>query len=391
MCRALNALAGDPGLNGAAMEGRPCLARVAGASGAPPSIMSAHHILSFARDLSGGGVERALLRLAGAWAKTRRVTLVLGRAQGPLRAELAPQVELVDLGVSGIVPLARALPGVVRGMRPDLLFCPGSDYTSSAAWTRLRLGRAAPPILAKQSNAVRRGDHGAITDRAHRAWLALHGRFLDHLVAMTPALAEEAGRAAGMAGRVTVIPNPPAAAKAGTTLPPLPERFILGVGRLVPQKRWDRLIAALPTFPGIALVLAGEGPERAALTEQAARLGVGDRLHLLGHVADPLPLMAHAAVLALTSDFEGAPGVLSEALSVGTPVVATWSSPAVPEIVHDPALGHVLERDDAAGLTAALGHWLDPATPRPPPQPRPGADSADRYLSLFDALVAGRR
>lgn len=353
--------------------------------------MPAQHILSFARDLSGGGVERALLRLAGAWARTRRVTLVLGRAVGPLRSELSAEVELIDLGVSGIVPLARALPDVVRGVRPDLLFCPGSDYTSSAAWTRLRLGRAAPPLVAKQSNAVRRGDHGALADRAHRAWLALHGRFLDHLVAMTPALADAAARATGMSGRVSVIPNPPSAATGDTALPPLPERFILGVGRLVPQKRWDRLVAALPCLPGVALVLAGDGPERAALAAQAARLGVADRLQLLGHVRDPLPLMARARVLALTSDYEGAPGVLAEALSVGTPVVATLSSPAVPELVHGPVLGQVVARDDAAGLAAALRHRLDPATPRPPPQPRPGADSADRYLSLFDALVTGRR
>lgn len=367
------------------------MAKALAQAAADPPAMPAQHILSFARDLSGGGVERALLRLTGAWARTRRVTLVLGRADGPLRAELSPEVELIDLRVSGIVPLARALPGVVRRMRPDLLFCPGSDYTSSAAWTRLRLGRAAPPIVAKQSNAVRRGDHGALADRAHRAWLALHGRFLDHLVAMTPALAEEAGRATRMAGRVSVIPNPPSASKAGTALPPLPDRFVLGVGRLVPQKRWDRLVAALPALPGIALVLAGDGPDREPLVGQAARLGVADRLHLLGHVPDPLPLMARAAVLALVSDFEGAPGVLAEALSVGTPVVATLSSPAIPELVHGPALGHVIARDDAAGLEAALRHRLDPSTQRPPPQPRPGADSADRYLSLFDALTARRR
>jgi glycosyltransferase involved in cell wall biosynthesis len=352
--------------------------------------MPAQHILSFARDLSGGGVERALLRLVGAWTRTRRVTLVLGRAEGPLRAELPGEVELIDLGVANIARLALALPDVACRTQPDLIFCPGSDYTSSAAWTRLRLGRATPPIVAKQSNAVRRGDHGPLQDRAHLAWLAVHGRFLDHMVAMTPALAAEAGHAMGMAGRVSVIPNPPLTSNSPPALPPLPERFILGVGRLVPQKRWDRLLGALPALAGIALVLAGEGPDRAALIGQAARLGVTDRVHLLGHVTDPLPLMARAAVLALTSDFEGAPGVLGEALSVGTPVVATDSSPAVQELVHRPALGRVIARDDPAALVEALRHWLDPDTPRPPPQPRPGADSADRYLSLFDALVARR-
>ncbi len=349
--------------------------------------MPAAHILTYARDLTGGGVERVLLRLAGEWAETRRVTLVLGSTRGPLMAELPANIDLIDLGAPSMRRLALALPGLVRRLHPDILFCPGNHYTSTAAWTKLRLGRACPPIVAKQSNAVRRADHGALTDRGHRAWLSRHGRFLDHLVAMSPATAVEAARATGMIGRVGVIPNPPPRAR-DAPLPPLPAgRFILGVGRLAPQKRWDRLIAALPALPGTALAIAGEGREREALMRQAAALGVADRLHLLGHLADPLPVMAHAAVLALTSDFEGVPGVLSEALSVGTPVVATDSTPAVAEIVTGPSLGTVVARDGPSALIAALRHWLDPATPRPAPQPRAGADSATRYLALFDRLA----
>ena len=348
----------------------------------------AAHILTYARDLTGGGVERAMLRLAGEWAATRRVTLVLGAAIGPLAGELSDDVDVIDLGAPSMTRLARALPGLVRRLKPDLLFCPGNHYTSIAAWTTLRLGHIAPPVVAKMSNAVRRGDHGPLTDLAHRAWLARHGRFLDHLVAMSAVTAADAARATRMTGRVSIIPNPPPVPLTEGPLPLLPAgRVILGVGRLVAQKRWDRLVAALPALPGRALVIAGDGPERDALRRQAAALGVADRLKLPGHVADPLALMARAAVLALTSDFEGVPGVLGEALSVGTPVVATDSTPAVGEIVASPALGTIIGREDAAALVAALTYWLDPATPRPAPQPRPGADSAMRYLDLFDRLV----
>lgn len=351
--------------------------------------MPATHILAYARDLAGGGVERALLRLAGEWAGTRGVTLVLGSARGPLAAELPLGLDLIELGAPSMRRLARELPGLIRARRPDLIFCPGNHYTSLAAWTKLRLGRAAPPIVAKMSNAVRRGDHGPLADRGHRAWLRLHGRFLDHLVAMTPAAAAAAERATGMSGRVSVIANPPPPVQPDAAAPPLPGRFILGVGRLVAQKRWDRLLAALPALPGVALAIAGDGAERAALLRQAAALGVADRLHLLGYLADPLPAMARAAVVALTSDYEGAPGVLREALSVGTPVVATDSSPAVAEIVPAPTLGTIVPREDAAALVTALRHWTDEATPRPAPQPLRGRDSAARYLALFDRLIDG--
>jgi glycosyltransferase involved in cell wall biosynthesis len=354
----------------------------------------AQHILGYAQSLRGGGVERALLRLAGGWvAAGRRVTLVIGRAEGPLAAELPAGVQIVELGSASYPALARALPGVVRRVRPDVLFCAGSHYTGVAAWTRARLGRGCPPIVGKVSNAVARGDHGAVVAWAHDRWLRAHPRFLDAVVAMTPASAAAVAAVMGLDKHdVAVIPNPPAVPISGAALPGLPERFVLGVGRLVAQKRWDRAVAALPRLADrdVPLVLLGEGPERAALAGQAAILGVGGRLLMPGYAPNPLAAMARAEVVVLTSDFEGVPGVLREALSVGTPVVATDSSPAVREIVNAPELGTVVARDDADGLVAALERWLAADAVRPAPVVPPGADAAARYLELFDGLEGSR-
>jgi glycosyltransferase involved in cell wall biosynthesis len=352
--------------------------------------VGAGHILTFVKHLEGGGVERALLRLARGWlASGRRVTLVAGRLAGPLVAELPPGIETVVPETAGLL----ALPRVVRSARPDLIFCAGNTYTSTAAWTRAMLDGASPPIVAKMSNTSDRPDLGAVGRAANRLWLRTHGQFLDHLVAMTPDTAVLAERALAMPGRVSVIPNPPAELIPGAPVPSLPNgRFILGVGRLVAQKRWDRLIAALPSLadPQVSLVIVGEGERRAALEAQVAALGLQHRVSLPGHSADPLPAMARAAVLALPSDFEGVPGVLRESLSVGTPVVATDSSAAVAEIVTGRELGTVVAGDDDAGLVAALDHWVSPHALRPAPVPQPGHDSTHRYLSLFDRLVEAR-
>lgn len=345
---------------------------------------AADHILTYARDLRGGGVERAQLRLVRGWiAAGRRVTLLIGSDSGPLAHEVPDDVRIVT-GMTW-----RTLPGLVRAAAPDMVFCPGNFYTGLAAWLRLRLGRACPPIVAKMSNAPVRADHGPAMRAVHAGWLAVHGSFLDHMVAMTPATAADAARALRMAGRVSVIPNPPALATGRATPAPLPPRYILGVGRLEPQKRWDRLIAAMPALDSVDLVLLGEGGERRALTAQIAALGLADRVHMPGHVADPMPAMEGAAVVALTSDFEGVPGVLREALSVGTPVVATDSSRAVAEIVCDPTFGTIVPLDDPAALVAALRYWL--TADRPGPVPQPGGDSVRRYLDLFDRLVTERR
>ena len=351
--------------------------------------MAATHILTFAQDLAGGGVERAQLRLARGWlAAGRRVTLAIGDVSGPLAAEIPPGLEIVRLPNRRYLTQARIVDWA-RAHDPDVIFCGGSHYTLVAAWLRWRLGDECPPIIGKLSNAVARGDHGRIADAAHRVWLAQHGRFLDHLVAMTPATAAQAARLTGMQRRTSVIPNPPAPRvvdPAAATVPLPPGRVVLGVGRLVPQKRWDRLIGALALMPDdVQVVILGEGELRGAIERQARDLGLSARVHLPGHVADPIPAMAAARVLALPSDYEGVPGVLRESLSVGTPVVSTACSPSVREIVSSPDVGTIVTAHDAIGLAAALTGWLD--GPRPDPVAQPGSDSADRYLALFDRLA----
>src|SRR3569623_1826366 len=134
----------------------------------------ATHILTFAQSLHGGGVERAMLRLARGWiAAGHRVTLVLGESAGPLVAEIPDGVELIGLD-SSYLGLMRSLPGVVAATAPSVVFCPGNHYTSMAAWLRARLGRHAPPVVAKVSTRLDRIDQRFPVDQAYRRWLRWH-------------------------------------------------------------------------------------------------------------------------------------------------------------------------------------------------------------------------
>lgn len=357
----------------------------------PAQPAAARHILTFAQSLEGGGVERAQLRLAGDWiAAGRRVTLVLGSARGPLASEIPPGLRVIEHG-SGAYLSMFDLPGHITALQPDVLFCPGNHYTSVAAWSWLQLGTACPPIVAKLSNTLVRSDHAALATLPYRAWTRFHPRFADHLVAMTPGMAAEAAHVMRFpADRISVIANPPARHTADPCPVPLPEgRFILGVGRLEPQKRWDRLIVALrdAKTAGAKLVILGEGSMRGALERLAARHGVADRVFLPGHALDPRPAIRRAAAVALVSDYEGVPGILREALSLGTPVIATESSVAIREIVTCPSHGDVVALDDGEGLRASIDRWLDPARPRPVPVPEAGSRASQAYLDLFDRIV----
>jgi glycosyltransferase involved in cell wall biosynthesis len=212
------------------------------------------HILSYADSLRGGGVERAMLRLAAGWLDLdAQVTLAIGDRAGPLAAELPPGARLA----------AGSLATAVRAASPDIVFCPGNHYTARAALLRVQQGRRCPPIVAKMSNALDRADLAWPLRAGNRGWLRMHPWFCARLVAMTPTLAADTIAATGIApARVTVIPNPPARAVPGApSMPVPPGDFVIGVGRLEPQKRWDRLVSAIPRLAdtGAHVVIVGEG------------------------------------------------------------------------------------------------------------------------------------
>jgi glycosyltransferase involved in cell wall biosynthesis len=139
------------------------------------------------------------------------------------------------------------------------------------------------------------------------------------------------------------------------------DALVLGsLGRLATQKRFDRLVGALSRLPGVHLVIAGEGPQRASLEALARERGVAQRVHLLGFRGDVGDVLGALDLYVVSSDSEGMANAMLEAMAVGLPVVSTDVSGArealtVPEGQIPPGL--VVELDEAA-LTTALADLL---------------------------------
>jgi len=143
---------------------------------------------------------------------------------------------------------------------------------------------------------------------------------------------------------------------------------IVGVGRLVPIKGFDRLIEAFarvaPRFSGWTLTLWGDGPEQERLTALSDRLGVKERVLMPGLTTEPLREIARSDVLALTSKSEGFGNVLVEAMSVGVPVVA-FDCPSGPrDIIDSPESGILVPNGDIAALARALESLMSDAARR---------------------------
>jgi glycosyltransferase involved in cell wall biosynthesis len=132
---------------------------------------------------------------------------------------------------------------------------------------------------------------------------------------------------------------------------------LLGLGYLLPAKRWDRLLVAIRALKDKGLDcdvrIAGDGPLRAALEQQARELGVADRVTFLGHVDDVPGLLAEATLVVHTADNEGFPNAVMEAMACGRAVVATDAGD-IPFLIQEGKTGFVVQRTDGPALVDRL-------------------------------------
>jgi glycosyltransferase involved in cell wall biosynthesis len=125
------------------------------------------------------------------------------------------------------------------------------------------------------------------------------------------------------------------------------------IGRLVREKGYDVLLAALATVPDARLRLVGDGPERSALEAQATALGVAERVEFRGWQADIASELAAMDAMAVPSRLEGFGIVAVEAMLAGVPVVASRTG-GMPEYIVDDETGVLVDPDDEVGLASAL-------------------------------------
>lgn len=298
------------------------------------------HVMAGARQ---GGAELFFERLTRALHAAGDPVLPVIR-RDPARAERLRQV--------GLVPVQLGFGGAL-----DLL-------------TRPRLGRLlrayAPRLvmawMSRAASMTPRGDW-VLAGRLGGYYDLSRFRRCHHLVANTPGLVAWIEGQGWPAARVHHLPNfvPDLGGAAPARLPTPPGApVILALGRLHRNKAFDVLVRALRRLPGVHAVIAGEGPERAALLALAQAEGVGDRLHLLGWRADQAALLAAATLLACPSRQEALGNVVLEAFSAGIPVVAAAVGGPM-ETIRPGVTGLLAPVEDDAALAEAIGRVIEDA------------------------------
>jgi len=352
-------------------------------------------------DLRGGGAERVSVDLARAFVNAGcDVEFVLMRAVGDFLADAGEFCEIVDLSVSRIRDVSKALSEYLRQRRPDALIAHMWPLTVASVVARYRSGLKCPLLLVEHNTlSLQYGSRGALHQLALRGSISLSYRFADHIAAVSSGAARDLARIGNLReSSVRVLHNP-------IPLKPAPsdaeiryaETFwshgsgkrLLAVGSLTDQKNYPLLFRALASLaePNHQLIILGEGPNDESLRNLAFSLGVADKVTFPGFQPNPAAFYATADVFVLSSSYEGLPTVLIEALSFGLKIVATDCPSGPSEILGNGKWGRLVPVGDSECLAAAIVESFDSPVDCEALKQRAAAFSPDvaagRYLDLL--------
>ena len=360
------------------------------------AVLSQGPIALLLPDLGGGGAERVAVTLANAFARRgHRVEVVLMRAEGLLFPLLDPSVIVINLKTARIRDVPRRLAIYLRHHRPRAVLALMWPLTVAAVVAR-RLARSPARLVLS--------DHSTL-GRQYPGWRArlLVGWTMRLLYPRAQACTTVSfGAAEDMAALSGLPPECFEILSNPLELPPLPlprleavealwggeGRRILSLGSLKAEKNHALLLRAFAALPlGNRLMIVGEGVERARIEILAADLGIAERVILPGFRIDPWPFLASADLFVLSSQFEGLPLVLVEALHAGLKIVSTDCPSGPREILQGGTHGRLVPTGNVQALSAAMHEALheqpdfEGLTKRA--QQLAGHETVDRYLELL--------
>lgn len=354
-------------------------------------------------NLAGGGVQRIVLKIASALSEQGyTVDLVVGEPSGelsfllkdrfhlhalkaspyltsrlaalradPSLAWLAPQLVFSRyLNLSWLPDLARYL--VAR--RPAVLFAATPPLNILAVLAR-RLAKV-PVRLVISERSHFSVDVPKLKRRARRLIPAMRRAYLqaDKIIAVSHGVAEDLVQTLGISSQaIEVVYNPVVSSDWEQRLSELIDHpwfgaqeipVVIAVGRLARQKDYPTLLRAFAKLRAsrpvrLAILGSGNAKVKTRLEALAKDLNVADWVAFLGFQPNPLPYIARANLLVLSSRWEGLPNVLIEALACGTPVVSTDCPSGPAEILENGRYGRLVPVGDVDALARAMAEVLD--------------------------------
>ena len=332
--------------------------------------MRKQRIAVFISFSGNGGVERMIVNLCTGFSQRGyQVDLLLIKDKSDHLAYLPDEVNVIRLGATHAYSSVWSLVKYLRSERPDALLS-AKERANRIALLARKLSGLKIPVGVRLGTTVSAALAGK--NRLQKfLWfwpMKLTYRHADIVIPVSQGVADDVLNITGIdRNRIKVIRNPVISDRLfELSRQPLshPEWFddsaptLVAAGRFTRQKDFTTLIRALKQinleFPCRLVILGEEGGLREHYSTLATELGIQRYLLMPGFAHNPYPVISHADCFVLSSLWEGSPNVLTEALALGTPVVATDCPSGPAEILCDGYYGPLVPMGDADAMAQAI-------------------------------------
>lgn len=327
------------------------------------------HIAIFLPSLGGGGAERVMLNFANELVdQGLKIDLVLVSANGPFLKDIDQRIRVIDLGCKRQLNSTFSLISYIRKNKPSAIFSALVTTNIIALTTKVFLRTKFKVIISERAVSSIALKHIGFPQRYILPKLIkLFYRRADAIIAVSNGVKEDLEKKFMIPGHlIKVIYNPVnydeiLLKKNKSIVHPVfrnsKEKIIISVGRLTKQKNFKLLISAFAAVNeniSSTMIILGEGDLKKTLIQHAVKLRVEQKVHFLGFVDNPFAWMARADLFVLSSDYEGLPGSLLQAMVCGTKVVSTDCPSGPAEILQGGKWGRLVPVNDKNALTCAM-------------------------------------
>ena len=313
------------------------------------------------RSMYAGGAERVIAQLANYFSRRKYVCKIITIDDEKVLYELDEQIELIPIGEKSGNKLVdkilryKKLRKLVVSDSPDLVLSMPEDigiYVILAL-----LGTKIPVYVSERNNPW------VMTDvKITRILRKLMYPFAKGVIFQTEMAKSFFSKSIQKKG--IVLGNPVDDSRIPEPFEGERDKVIVAAGRLDKQKNFPLLIKAFSKetskHPEYRLVIFGEGKLRIELEELIASLKLQDKVSLPGRKNDLLMQMRNAAMFVLSSDYEGLPNVLIEAMCMGMPVISTDCPSGGPkQLIENGKNGILVSVDSEEELAEAMDKLMD--------------------------------
>ncbi len=321
--------------------------------------------------MAGGGAERVFLNLIKGFVREGvNVDLLLLDKEGSYVNEIPNEVRIIELEGGRVIKMVPSLIRYLKSAKPMSLLV-AMNYVNVIAIIAKFIARSETKVVITEHNnrsiaaSNNRGPISSIT----KLLMKIFYPYADEIVAVSNGVADDLVDYASIArAKITTIYNPVITDELiekskesvdhewfNSNVP-----VVIGVGRLNKQKGFDVLIKAFELVRKeikAKLIIFGEGEQRHELQNLIKNKNLGEDILLYGFVSNPYKYMRNANLYVLSSNFEGLPTVLIEALACDTPVISTDCPSGPQEILAGGKFGTIVEVGNSEELANAIvGH-----------------------------------